>query len=392
VSPDDVYAALLDEVSTGVPFVQAMISRSALLGEQVEHELAKSHVPKVAFPRVSAELATLLPVGMCERLLAVPLGLRASGEYDVACVNPMDPAVGAEFAYQLRGSVRLSRSGLAELLLAIERWLDERDASGALSSRTPAFGSVAARRPSSPGFRYAPREESVLHDSAPPDRGSAPPIPLVRRSMPPVRERVGTDPGVGHIPAVTLLEEEDEAGEPVIGLFRSKPPPRPETTQRVTILDGTRLPPPDPARLDAEDSADGVVQRLAELATLLAQHALVFVLRGKGWEARAASPGLGGSWRGIKLAAVPAAVIERAARDEHFLGRLPDDALHADLGALLGDAEVYVTTVRLKGRPAASLLIAGMAGTLDATRRADELAERASAVLERIVREKKRGG
>src|SRR5262245_1900953 len=149
VPPEEVHAALLDMVTLGVPFVQALVSRGAAVGDLVERELARMRVPSLRSVRVANELTTGLPAGMCERLLAVPLGVSNTGEIEVACVDPLDPAVGIEFSTKLGMPVRIVRASLAEILLAIERWLDDRDA-GVPSTRTPAFGTRAVRKASNP--------------------------------------------------------------------------------------------------------------------------------------------------------------------------------------------------------------------------------------------------
>ncbi len=151
VSPDEVYTALLDVVTLGVPFVQALVARGVKLGTEVERELGRLRVPSITDVRVSPELADQLPVGMCERLLAVPMRRAPSGEIEVAAVDPLDPAVAAELGYRFRAPLRISRASLAELLLSIERWLDERIPESR-ASRTPAFGTFVTEKKSSPGM------------------------------------------------------------------------------------------------------------------------------------------------------------------------------------------------------------------------------------------------
>src|SRR5262245_14366941 len=125
VPPEEVHAALLDMATLGVPFVQALVSRGANVSDLVERELARMRIPTLRSVKVSNELTTGLPVGMCERLLAVPIGMGSEGDIEVACADPLDPAVGIEFSEKLRAPIRIMRAPIAEILLGIERWLDE---------------------------------------------------------------------------------------------------------------------------------------------------------------------------------------------------------------------------------------------------------------------------
>ncbi|MFO0566467.1 MAG: hypothetical protein U0263_12430 [Polyangiaceae bacterium] len=338
VPADEIYAALADAVALGVPFVQVLAKRGPITAELVERELGRMRVPFLKNVRPARELVQALPEGLCQRLLAVPVGYSESGEVEVASVDPFDRAVGAELSHQLGTNVAVMRAPLAEVLSALED---------------------VARLQEQPSY---------------------PPIPLVKRSIPPSRPRVDTSPGVGREPDARLLHHGvDETGTSIIGLTRSKAPP-PHPTE------------PELARLDSLESADELVQCVLDLSESLADSVLVLAQRGKAFELRGARPRdsapeqlrLGGS--------TEENVVQRAARDGHYLGRLPDDSQHQDLALWSGAAEVYVAPILLGGRPVLALCLAGLHGTLDATRIADSVAGRAEAALERIVREKKRGG
>ena len=394
MAQEEVYAALLDVVVLGVPFVQALVARGAATGENVERELARIRVPALRLVRVADELARKLPPGLCERLLAVPVGSSPNGEAEVACVDPLDSAVGDEFSFHLGVPARLVRAPLSAVLLGIERWLDERDAAALRSTRTPAFGTAAARRPSSSSLEVArpsPVEPERGGGDARPaeERQSAPPFPLVRRSIVPSRVRVDTNPGVGggRALSVPFADEQDESGEPIIGLTRSKPPPPVEREPRAKLV----LEAPNASVLDRVESADELVRSVADLAAPLAQSVWVFAMKTGVNEVRAVRPSLGERALLLKLAAVERCVLDVAVQDGHYLGRLPDDEVHRELRSYVGDVEVYAVPVLVTDRPALGLLLAGLGSTLGATRAGDEIARRAGVALARILLNKKRG-
>jgi hypothetical protein len=405
VSSDDVHTALLDVVTLGVPFVQALVARGHKLGDAVERELARVRVPAVSDVRVNAELADRLPVGMCERLLAVPLGRGKRGDVEIAAVDPLDPAVATELSHRFRAPLRISRASLASVLLAIERWLDER-APESRASRTPAFGTYVTRNPTGPGFQITERSLAAAPSAAAPmveagnELESNPPpshpIPLVR-SLPPEGRRslTGTDPGVGEM-AHVVVDEKDEIGEPVIGLFRSKPPPPPASsiTARPSVEIPTLIVPADPKELDKAESADEVLELLARLALPLARSAVVFAVRSGAYAARSATRDLRERIEAepLRIAMSQYGVIDAAFTDGHFLGRIPDDDSNGALLHLLGSVEIYVVPVFVTDRPACAIVLVELRSTFEDTRRADDLGKLAGAALERIVRERKRGG
>lgn len=382
VPAEEIYAALSDSVALGVPFVQALVTRGPDTAEQVERELSRVRAPLLESVNVSLELAERLPTGMCERLLAVPVGRALGGVIEVAAVDPFDPAVGVELAYQLGAPVSIVRAPLGQLLLGLDRWLDERDRAAVKSTRTPAFGTRVVRRESSPAFRQAYRATSAANaNEASSEHQSWPPIPLVRRSMPPGRPRVDTNPGVGSAREASAPSwGVDETGTEVIGLQRSKPP-----------ASAPRVREPDLGALEQSASADELVQQIARVAQALAARVLVLTARGKAHEVRVSRPEDPVAL-GIRLDGAAASVIRIAERAGHFLGPIPGDALHHDLSAWLGPGEAYVEPIRIGERTPICLILAGLTSTLESTRHAGAVARRAEQVLERILREKKRGG
>lgn len=387
VPAEDVYAALSDSVALGVPFVQALVTRGPRTAELVERELGRARGPALRSVSVSMELSERLPTGLCERLLAVPVGRSSSGAIEVAAVDPYDPAVGIELAHQLGAPVTLVRVSLGELLAALERWLDERDRRAVSSTRTPAFGTQVVRRDSTPAFRQAYRVAQDQPSEPTGEHQSWPPIPLVRRSVPaPPKLRADTNPGVGPLSssAPPASAGYDETGTEVIPLGRTKPTPPPSAA-----------PPPvaEPALdvIDGAESAEDLVGRMLEVARPLAKRVAMLALRGKGHEVRLAHP-TDPAVLGLRLEASATTVVARALGAGHFIGRLPEDEAHAELRAWLGPGEVYLAPVRIGERAPICLLLSELGASLESSRQADRIARRAEQVLERILREKKRGG
>ncbi len=402
IAPVDLEAALTDVVRSGVPLLRALIERGPTIAHLVERELLRSNAPSVNQVRPDPELARRLPPGLCERLLAVPLSTgRRSGTIDVASVDPYDPHVALEIAFHLGVQVRVLRASYADVLSA----LDGLHAGGTflegvarvLGSNLPPpdvsrDGAAPPRRPS---YRAPPA------DALPVARGpSEPPIPLVRKSGESKRTRRGTDPGVGKnaLPAVETLGE-DEHGDPILGLIRSKAPPAP--------------PPPPPAKapskvplphrqaetvalksLEAARTPDEVVERLARALAALARRVVVLTVKSQGFEGKFAI-GVDGPER-LRTLSIPAGtsgVVDTALGAGFYLGPIPAAAAQADLARLLAlsaDGEAYLVPIDVSGRATLVVALSEFDSALGATRDADRLARAAGSALERILRDRKR--
>ncbi len=220
------------------------------------------------------------------------------------------------------------------------------------------------------------------------------PIPLVVRSLPPAEKRPrglgGTDPGVGRAPRLDIIQGQDEEGEPIIGLFRSKPPPPPSSASVPEIIVPVSA---HAADLETAESADEVLGLLARLATPLGRSAIVFAVRPNAYAARTWSSNLADMMQPHppRIPISRYGVIDAAFSDGHFLGRIPEDTANEALTRLLGNVEVYVVPVLISDRAACALVLSELHSTFEDTRSADELARLAGLALERIVRERKRG-
>ncbi len=417
VAAVDIEAALVDVVRSGSPLVRALVERGPTLALLVERELARSKAPFVNQVRPDPELARRLPPGLCERLLALPLRTdRRTATIDVACVDPFDPQVGIEIGFHLGCQVRVVRAAYAELLSA----LDGLHAGGTFLEGvarvlgTPPLGHPATRPgseldprlgPAAHGQRPAPSwrpPAAVRFDALPVAKGpSEPPIPLVRKTSESKRSRPRTDPGMGKsaLPVVDTLGE-DEHGEPILGLYRSKPPPPP--------------PPPAPApppaappvlphrqaetaalkQLDKARTPDEVVERLGRALVGIARRVVILTVKPRGFEGKFAL-GVEAGER-LQLLMIPAGtsgVVDTAIGAGFYLGPVPAAAAQAELARLLGldaEGEAYLVPIDVSGRATLVVAISGFDSALGATRDADRLARAAGSALERILRDRKR--
>jgi hypothetical protein len=288
LSPADVEAALLHAVTTGQSFVKVLVARSPVNATLVDRELGRLGIPALQRVRLARDLARGVPRGMCARLLAVPVGRDIdTGAVEVAAADPLDPHVAEEFGFHLEAPVTLYRASVADIETALEAvpfapsepppWSPMEET---YEDRTPAFGTSAWRSPGVPNLRSAPHESTAPDPETfwgtrprnAPSSPSEPPIPLVRRVVPNAedpelvrarpRPRFDTSPGLGfyHHPAPKTLGN-DESGQPVIGLTRSKPssapapapvPPTVPTRRPVPLTGPTPTPvpaaPPVPTR------------------------------------------------------------------------------------------------------------------------------------------------
>ncbi|MBX3126665.1 MAG: hypothetical protein KF718_08100 [Polyangiaceae bacterium] len=400
IPAEDVEDALLETVERRTAFVSALASRVPRVTELLAQELAHSGVAALSSADVDATLAERLPAGLCQRLLAFPSSQHASGIVAVACVDPSSKHVARELSHHLDAPVRLLRVSLATFQSAVERWLDAEEARLGLGGHTPAFGThVAEQRSTTPirltlppvAVRIAGTDVTELDDEPP----ASAPIPLVSVAPAAPRRRSGTSPGVGEARRAELVTVEDDAGEPVIGLFRSKPPPPVRAAPPRAELEILGAPEEivDAAlgALLAASNLQQVAEVLAEGCTSAAERTLVLAVRDGRFEGRASSQSVDAERaRRLSVPARMAGVLDAALGSGQYLGPLPADAVHGPVAALLGDGEVYLCVVRVFERPTLLLVLAGLRATFAATQRADRLALAAARRLEEIVTRNKR--
>jgi hypothetical protein len=382
----DIEAALLLVVERGLTLSEALGQQDPGLLTRVDQELSRSELPSVLTVRASPELYARLPDGMCRRLLAVPVHVDPrTGRVDVAAVEPLDPHIAQEFAYQLDQPVRILHASREAVSGALDK----------LQHRAKVSVLPAGRAPEALGSD-APIPLVKVDGSA---RSDAP-IPLVRRSMVPVR------PGRSVPPAAL------PADEGVTASWRSRPPPvdlvvgaRAEAARaeaaRVApaVAEQVRRSslPPLPTvreRLEQAASPEAVLELLRD--ALAPAPSIVFAIKSASFEGRVASEAVERRVppKQLSLLSHQPSVLETAVKSGFYLGPIPNTPNHRELrDALPPDAanEVYVTVITVSDRPSLVWLIAGFEQSLDLTRRADEIALATGRALARILRERKRG-
>jgi hypothetical protein len=388
----EIEVALLQSVIREISLVQALASQRGDWGAVLDQELLRSNVPYLRRVHAKVELCRVLPMGMCERLLAVPVRQEAiTRTVDVAAVDPFDSHVQQEFSFHLDAPVRMLRAGMADVLAAI----DGMHTGGAFAAgvsevlgggreRTPAHGSEApdenAEAPEQSTETPAPSLEL-------PTNPSQPPMPLVQRSSNAPRTQAATAPGVGYSTRPALLEQ-DERGEPVIDLTRSKPPASDALTRsRLREADLVQV----ERQLAATKSPDEVVELLCEHACPEGS-SLVFSVKAEAFVARSASFEVQGL-RDVSLAKSRPNVFQVTLESGHYLGKLPETLVHALIRDLLAERlgpEVYVAPVIVGGRATLMVLATGFERSFATTRRIDRLAVAGGEALERLLIERKK--
>ncbi|HTA89131.1 MAG TPA: hypothetical protein VK745_06135, partial [Polyangiaceae bacterium] len=116
-----VEAALFAAVDRRISLTQAVNELYPDLVELLERALDRSDFPAIHTVRALPDVVRRLPLGMCERLLALPVHRDArSDRIDVAAVDVLDAHVAKEFAFHLRVPVRVLRAPFTELVAALE--------------------------------------------------------------------------------------------------------------------------------------------------------------------------------------------------------------------------------------------------------------------------------
>ncbi len=379
----DVEVALLQGVIRGVPFVQALAERRPDLTALVERELSHAGVPVLRTVNPRRDLWVALPLGMCERLLALPVRQEAiTKTVDVAAVDPFDGHVKQEFSFQLDAPVRILRAPLDALLVALEGLHSGGDFVRGVhrilgvDDESSEIGEASAPSPAT---------EVAGDESLPRRFSSYPPIPLVQKQRGPLSGKA-TSPGLGESATAGSVQE-DEHGDPVIDLTRTKLDPEAVTRSRLREADLAQV----EKELAGSKSPDEVVSVVTEHACPEGS-AIVFSVKQTEYVARAASFAVDGL-RDVSVARSHPSVFQAASESGHYLGMLPETLVHALLRDLLASRlgpEVYVVPAFVSKRPTLMLLVTGFERSFSATVRADRIATAAGAALERLVLDRKR--
>lgn len=380
-------AALFAAVDRRISLTQAVNELYPELVELLERALDRGDFPAIHTVRALPEVVRKLPLGMCERLMALPVHRDArSDRIDVAAVDVLDAHVAKEFAFHLGVPVRVLRAPFAELVAALEGL----HAAGIFLPGLSRIltgdraGDAQGGAPNGVEIKSAPRAALP----------SDPPIPLVRKSLAPQRPWTGDAPEV----SLVLPESDDPSPEPVLSLGRPKPLSAPE-----------RAPEPKPAlagppwslefeiavaALEKAQSPEQVVSGLCE--GLSPVRSLVFAVRGTSFDVRGGSAALGtpAELRALSVPSGNGSLLDAAARVGYYLGPQAQLAALTSLEGKWGVAsngECYARAINVSERPSLILLMAGFSESTEATRRADVLARTAGSALEQIVRSRKKG-
>ena len=379
VSETELESSLAESLARGKSLAKLLADTRSALFEPLERELARRDVPSIEIVRPAAEHVAHLPPTLCERLGIVPVRQDPrTGRIDVAALDPLDPHLVSELEFHLGAKVRVLRAR-AELLDA-------------------ALPGAALRNPSGPPLPLVRKPPSLDHRTRPPTLDEA---PLTEQSDGPPTEV-----------EVSLGIDADDA-EPVLSLARPKSSvalPAVLTPDEVRPVSSAMLSSPKPASklapvpaepldavladLDVASSPDAAVSLL--LRGMAPARTLLLAARAGGYEGRAASLSLAlDAARRVRLEAGRPSVVETALRAGFYLGALPTTPEHTELRALFdggGESEVYVVPIQTSGRSSLVLVseISALGGSVDATRRADELARVAGEALTRILLSKKR--
>jgi hypothetical protein len=371
-SEAEVEDALSRALGAGQSVARALAESTEGLKARFDRELARMEAPSIEMVRPEAEQLALLPPGLADRLGVVPVRRDArTGRVDVAVLDPIDPHLASELEFHLGSKVRLLRAEPEVLQTAL---------SGAGTPRTP----------------------------------SGPPLPLVRKvgtgelSRPSLSARAPEPTRAADRPLGPDEVEPADApppSEPVLSLSRPKPSVGSPATPRpapAPALEATSAPhepllPLEEVRatFDRTRTPDDVVAAL--LLGLAPAQAVVLAVRSNAYVGRAGSPELSQvAVRQIQIPTSQPSVVQTATRAGFYLGALPHTPPHDALRSLFGgtEAEMYVVAVTASGHPSLVVLCepTALGGSLDATRRCDNLASQAGAALERILLSRKRGG
>jgi hypothetical protein len=404
----EVAAALLDASARGIALVQSLVERIPGAIAILETEFSRWSGPFQTSLNVDEQLIQTLPLGMCERLLALPLQRRElSSVTSLAVVDPFDRHVLSEFEFCLSTAVTPVRVAYPVLVQALDTV--RQTSSGNVDvlldvpdDETPAFGTRMLRvsrrpkrdktgRPGGPVEPATPvlRRGFTVPSVEAPESSSEPPFPLVRTTMAPGRGNVA-DASDNTPPPGSIQRD----SEPVLRLVKQKPS---MTIRRVSIPPPPRFAEQGGARpedvletLDHADSPRRLIELLREALRPLAPCQAYFSLRSGRYALEWAS----GTERTDRTVLTPEqeAILGTACQAGYFLGPLPPDGTLRALGATLGlraREEVYVAPVSIAHRPALVVVVGRFDEAFAVTRWVDSVVSRAGQVLERLARTRK---
>jgi hypothetical protein len=403
----EVAAALADATTRGIALVQALVERIPGAIGILDAEFARWNGPFWTSLNVDERLVQQLPLGMCERLLALPLQSRdpRSG-VDLAVVDPFDRHVLAEFEFCLSVAVTPARVAYPVLLQALDA-VRSLGAGGVevlldvCDDETPAFGTrmlrvsrrgtrVGAQRGASDGAAPVVRRGFTLPSVDAPESTGELATQLVRNTLAP--RRASSNPyGVEATPLPGRVRVDSE---PVLRLVKQKPT---APTRRLSVPaqprfadQGVASPEDVLEQLEQAQTPRQLIDKLHEALHQLAPCQAYFSVRA-GRYALEWATGAGPSSKTV-LTPEQDALLGKACQAGYFLGPLPPDGSVRALGATLGlraREEIYVAPVNVANRPALVVVVGRFDEAFAVTRWVDSVVSRASQILSRLARNRR---
>lgn len=329
----DVEAALLVHARDGVPFVRALLDARAIGADVLEQELARSDLPTLRRVVPVPVLASALPKGLCERLLAVPVRRDPyTGTVDVAVVDPFDSHIAEEVSFHLGMGVRIVRAPYQAVVQALQ-WLERGD------GEVGEVGEVAEPA------RSAEYEVVTLDENTSPSRSGA--------------YTVKSDPLAPKAPRPPFRDVE-----------------------------------PYVERIRRSRDKDAVVDGLIRGMLTIARRVGVLVVKKGELVGLACNPEFADldALRALHVSLSQPSVLAAAMASGSYLGPIPRTAENAPLLDVMGEAssDVAIVAVTVGDRPVLLLIADELGDTMLATQRATKLTRAAGEAFVKLLRRKER--
>ena len=362
------HRALVEHVSRRTPLPRAFVDAGVVSERALDELLAQSAAPTVRSVAPLSSLLDKLPEGLCARLLAVPIRVEpATGQVDVAAVDPFDPHIEAEVGFHLGMKVRLVRAPLALVEAALRRALvlPDEEVQASLSPRS--LASTEKTRGS-----LTPTGSSLTAPRPP----SIPDLDLLKDA-----DLLGDEPAY------------DEDEEPVLLLSQLKsnlhpfPTPVPQSPRALDVATVA-------AMLRRAVSRDEVMDALLGGLRAVARRVGVLAVRKSEVHGFRCNEELAAArdFREIVVDLQEPSVFATALATGCYVGPIPYTPVHASLvRANHGTSgDVAVLPISVSGKPALLVFLDEIGDVMIATRRAEDLGRLAGEALGRLLAEGKK--
>jgi len=194
-APRAIAEALFASVNGGVPLLQALVDTGAASPDVLSRYLGRTEAPFLRQVIPVPELVDRLPLGLCKRLLAIPVRRDAlTGTVDVAVADPADPHPANEIAFHLRAPVRVVRAPVTAIEEALRRLtISAREHTGSVPPPADRFREAAraAARTEERERPFAGRSNSMPAAAGASHRRPGtlpPPVPELSQAVPTARD------------------------------------------------------------------------------------------------------------------------------------------------------------------------------------------------------------